>query len=172
MSFGRPEVYVIGTRSFNASRFSQHFWKLSNPLVPFRTSRFPRLFSLAGRLRKKMQRAGGCSGRFGKVEREKERKNEWKGKIELLAEEKETRIQMLMKLTRRALIWPLQIFAKRLKWTSEESENYLSRSEKKEEIRRARFTTRVSFEYSFAITDYCVREFLNSGWDNFFLNIQ
>lgn len=40
--------------------------------------------------------------------RERERK------IDQFAEEKEARIQMLMKLTRRTLIWPLQIFAKRL----------------------------------------------------------
>lgn len=45
----------------------------------------------------------------------KERSRERERKIERLAEEKEACIQMLMKLTRRALIWPLQIFAKRLK---------------------------------------------------------
>ena len=48
------------------------------------------------------------------------------------------RIQMLMKLTRRALIWPLQIFPKRLKWTSEKSEITERRLRKMEGMRGMR----------------------------------
>jgi len=66
---------------------------------------------------------------------------------------------MLMKLTRRALIWPLQIFAKRLERTSEESENYLYRKKRKSDEHASLRMHQPN--YSLAITDYYAREFLS-----------
>jgi len=125
VSFGEIEVCVIG------ARVPLTFLVSANTLENFPTrsspgssvSLFSALFASRPSTRKEIQRAGGCLGRSGKAEKERERERErdeearrGKGrKIERLAEEKEARIQMLMKLTRRALIWPLQIFAKRLK---------------------------------------------------------
>lgn len=76
-----------------------------------RISYFHRLFSLVGRVNG-LERAEGCVRWI-----RKSRKNEkTKRETELEArKKKEIRIQMLMKLTRRALIWPLQLFDKRLK---------------------------------------------------------